>query len=137
MAACARAQLNTFSMHHRNAQAMGIVKNRKPSATMRAIVPKRDIEEVTRGDTQTSGFNFMPHGSSQVVGLIEVDDVASLPAWSARVTREQPARTHRVHSQPSCGTAEYVEADLGQINSELRVELARVVARITKARSRN
>ena len=78
----------------------------------------------------------MPHGSSQVVGLIEVDDVASLPAWSARIAGEQPGRSHRAHSQPCCGSVEVVEADLVEINRELRVELACVVARIAKARSR-
>ncbi len=78
----------------------------------------------------------MPHGSSQVVGLIEID--AHNPFLPARSLRPpvRPARRLRNVWIESPTNVEAVQADLTQINVDLRVELACVVARMAKARMR-
>ena len=97
-------------------------------------MPKIVLEEFFRRK-HVLGFLSMPHGSSEVVGLIEIDaDMPSMPARSLRPAR--PGRRMRnVRIEPS-PDVEVVHADLTQINADLRVELASVIVRMTKARVR-
>ena len=79
----------------------------------------------------------MPNGSSQVVGLIEVEaDKPLMPARSLRSTELPEPRICNVRLE-SPADVDIVHANLTQINDDLRVELASVVARIAQARSQN
>ncbi len=87
----------------------------------------------------------MPHGTSQVVGLIEID-AASQPH------HDHPLRSsdYPLHPLPQAGArasiarrslssppiAEIVRADLVQINEDLHMELAAIVARVAVIRAR-
>jgi len=80
----------------------------------------------------------MPYGTSQVVGLIEMD--AGLPLngdqlleTAAHRQAGPPPRVRRQRLSPPT-PSEAVPADLDQINEDLRVELARLVTRIAARR---
>ena len=124
-------------MRHPNAPGDSLAKNVKASA-IGARGRADDISrEVLQANITNRNWSFMLPGSSEVVGLIEIDaGNTSLPACIHR-PMQRPARTLRqVRRETPCGDAETVHADLTRINAELRVELAHVVARIAKARMR-
>ena len=79
----------------------------------------------------------MLYGSSEVVGLIEIDakhSTASIRSLGPRDRSQRPASKPRRHA---ChGDTDIVTANLVQINADLRVELACLVKRIAKARAR-
>ena len=77
----------------------------------------------------------MPHGSSQVVGLIHLDGDSTLIAWPSRPAPRLRSVTITRGDLPASPT-ECVSADVEQINADLKVELACVVARLAKARCR-
>ena len=78
------------------------------------------------------GFCSMPYGSSQVVGVIDIDANSSMPAWSSP---SQPGfRRNTITQTEVCDTVEFVSADLTQIDTELKAELADLVSRIAKGR---
>ena len=75
----------------------------------------------------------MPHGSCQVVGLIEIDD-AVRPVDAAETLRPHPRPTRRTSfgrcsSRLRTKEVEIVQANLDQINADLRSELARFLGR--------
>ncbi len=74
----------------------------------------------------------MPFESSQVIGVVEIDGSPTHKElflgpnrWPSRINRPAPE-----------GATELVHANLVQINNDLRVELARIVARLAMKRSR-
>jgi len=85
----------------------------------------------------------MPYGSSQVVGLIEIDapvqsydEFASSRSHHPLRPPARPRKGRSLRGRAPAPITEIVRADLPQINEDLHVELASILVHIAAGRRR-